>query len=483
MKVTKRFIKTGLLLVTLISFTGCGQKTRHKNPEQTALQTEEMNKNITSFRGVIKENDNEAGEIVFVNHNYDNEIVLKYSDATVAINKNGSRTPAELMEPGSIVDVDYEIGSQHVEHMEMDSEAWVIEGATDWEADTNKRIFTIADVKYKYNDTLVVVNDGRLVDVMCLNRVDKLRISGVGKKIYSINVLQGHGYIRPYNYDDFVGGTVSVGYIFNQPVMPDMLLVVPEGTYDVTMKFGNLTGTRTVQVERDAEASLDMDGFAKKGQENEGQVLFDIYPEGADVFVNGRQIDYRGLVPLSYGQHNVTVALSGYTTYKGTLTVNSPNPTVTIDLIDEVAEVNENGTRGQRKHDEKAVTATPEVTRTPVNDYNSTDIWNTKEPEITPVPSAQASSVEQNTSQEEKTATQDESEIVYDKEHVIKISGPEGAQVYLNGAYKGIAPCSFPKQIGTQTVTISNQAGVNESYTIVIKDDGKDVTWTFPELN
>lgn len=486
MKFAKCCEKLGLLLVTLILCSGCGQTGTQTTPQATPLQTEEADKNMASFRGVIKENDVYSGQIVFVNHNYDNEIVLKYSDATVAVNKNESQTPAELMEIGSIVNVDYDTVSQSIIRMETDSESWVIEGASGWSVDANSRVFTIAGVKYKYSDTLVVENDGRLVDVMCLNQIDKLRISGVGKKIYSVNVLCGHGYIRPYNYDDFVGGTVSVGYIFNQPVTSDMLLVVPEGIHDVTMKFGDITGTRTVQVERDAEAPLDMDGFVKKGQDNEGRVLFDIYPEGAEVFVNGRQIDYSGLVPLSYGQHNVTVALSGYTTYKGTLTVNSPNPTVIIDLIDEVAEINENGRRGTRKHDEKAskepAETEPSVTEPSVTEPSVTQTA-TKEPAAPAGPSQQESTVEKDTQRDEKPASQDEADIVYDKEHVIKISGPSGAQIYLNGAYKGIAPCSFPKQIGTQTVTVSNQAGDNESYTIVIKDDGKDVAWTFPELN
>ena len=54
--------------------------------------------------------------------------------------------------------------------------------------------------------------------------------------------------------------------------------------------------------------------------------------------------------------------------------------------------------------------------------------------------------------------------------------------MYLNGEYKGIAPCTFPKQIGNETITLSSSGYVTKSYTVVIANDNQDVTWSFPAL-
>jgi len=72
--------------------------------------------------------------------------------------------------------------------------------------------------------------------------------------------------------------------------------------------------------------------------------------------------------------------------------------------------------------------------------------------------------------------------IEYDKDHKITVKEPMGAEVYFNGEYKGIAPCSFPKVIGNETITLSRSGFQTKSYTVVIPNDGQDVTWSFPEL-
>ena len=70
----------------------------------------------------------------------------------------------------------------------------------------------------------------------------------------------------------------------------------------------------------------------------------------------------------------------------------------------------------------------------------------------------------------------------YDNQHTITVSAPIGASVYMDGTYKGVAPCSFPKKIGTVTITLSMSGLQTKSYTMKTVNDSKDIAWSFPDL-
>ena len=60
--------------------------------------------------------------------------------------------------------------------------------------------------------------------------------------------------------------------------------------------------------------------------------------------------------------------------------------------------------------------------------------------------------------------------------------GPDGAAVYLDNVYQGVAPCKFTKIIGSQTITLSKTGYLSKSYSVNILDNNKDIKLDFPEL-
>lgn len=46
----------------------------------------------------------------------------------------------------------------------------------------------------------------------------------------------------------------------------------------------------------------------------------------------------------------------------------------------------------------------------------------------------------------------------------------------------GIAPVTYTKSAGSHTITLRKQGYITKSYNIEVPDDGKDVTYAFPEL-
>ena len=69
-----------------------------------------------------------------------------------------------------------------------------------------------------------------------------------------------------------------------------------------------------------------------------------------------------------------------------------------------------------------------------------------------------------------------------DSDHTITVSAPEGAEVYLDNVYKGLAPCTFTKVIGSQTITLRKDGYTTKSYSVDVLDDDQDVKFSFSDL-
>ena len=71
----------------------------------------------------------------------------------------------------------------------------------------------------------------------------------------------------------------------------------------------------------------------------------------------------------------------------------------------------------------------------------------------------------------------------YQESSTITISLPADTEVYQDNLYMGIAPVTYTKTAGTHTITLRKEGYITRSYSIEVPDDGKDVTYSFPDLD
>ena len=67
-------------------------------------------------------------------------------------------------------------------------------------------------------------------------------------------------------------------------------------------------------------------------------------------------------------------------------------------------------------------------------------------------------------------------------DYKIFVDAPEGAEVYLDGNYIGIVPCSFRKQAGTRVITLRKNGYATKSCTIQVGEEKKDISYSFADL-
>lgn len=384
---------------------------------------------------MVKKIDTAAQKITFYNVSFNTVEEYQYSGGTEILSQNSVDKSMSQVEPGQVYQYVTGSGSQMLTRMQEASDIQQLQEASVTVDAEKKQITVNGDTTYAYTDNLVVLSDGESIEPLEILDSDQVIFRGVKGLAYSLVVTKGHGYIKPTGYKDFLGGTLTVEGEAIVPVSKEMLLMVPEGQQKMSMVNGDLTGEVEVQVKRGQVTKVDMKKYQSQMPDT-ARVTFEIQPQGAELYVNGSLTDYSKKVPLKYGNHSIKVVLEGYNDYSGVVTIKDAGPTIRINLAEQEAQVDS-------------------------SDGSSSD-------------SSVSSDSDSSSSQSEQEKT--------DTDHKITVSAPAGAAVYINGTYKGVAPCSFTKVIGSVTLTLTKEGCTTKSYSVTITDDAQDVSWSFPDL-
>lgn len=428
---------------------------------------------------VVVEKDDENSAITFQNMQIGKQYTLTYNGATTIFDKHNETMSMAQIQVGDIVDITFLKSKKRLNSMKLSSAGWEFSDISRYTIDELTKQMTIAEDIYKLTDDTVIVSSGRQAELMDINAVDVLKVSGVGYNIYSIVVDKGHGYLRLTNDEYFVGGWIEVGQSVIQEVSEGMLLVVPEGTYDVQISNKGNGGVKQVIINRDEEVTLDVGDL--KGEEPKlGTVLFTISPKDATVYIDGEKVDISQAVTLEYGIHQMMVTADGYDTITQYIKVGQE--AAGIDVTMEESEDKEKETEEEStKEETKTESGEQESTENNTNNSNTntgntntnntnTNNTNTGSTNNTTV---SGNGVSSNTTANETSTTGN---------YKVYIDVPEGVEVYVDGNYVGIVPCSFTKTNGTHVVTLRKTGYVTHSYTIQLNEEDKDVNYSFNEL-
>ena len=266
--------------------------------------------------------------------------------------------------------------------------------------------------------TLVKQIQTEVIDCFCIPDSQ-----GIDNTVLSIQVEKGHGYLRLVNDENFVGGWIEIGQKQIQKITEDMLLVVPEGSYQVNISHKGGGGIKDVVINRNEETTLDIGDLAV-AETQYGMVLFSLSPSNADLYIDGSAVDASQPITLEYGIHQIIAKADGYKSLTQYLRVGQASAGIDV-VLDKVDADDE------------------------------------------------AESSESSETKEEDTTT---------GYYKVYVDAPEGAEVYLDGNYVGIAPCSFKKSAGSHVITLRCTGYETRSYTVSVDDEDRDISYSFADL-
>lgn len=366
---------------------------------------------------VLVGRDEKAGTMTFLNPDRELNYTLNVNGATRFYDKYGQILAAGRIKVGEVVDVAFLKEEKLLASVQLSKDAWSYDSVENYEIDTATKRLSVGSETYKLTDLTRYFSEGRSIELMDINSVDVLSIRGIGKQVLSVCVDKGHGYLRLANDEHFVGGWIEIGQTRIHKITEDMLLVVPEGSYQVNISNNGGGGIKNIDIYKNEETTLDI-GDLEVPQPEKGMVLFSLNPADAELYIDGVPVDTSYAITLEYGLHQLIARAEGYQSITRYIRVAQPSAGINVEL--------DLAGSGSEETDEEKETTT---------DY-----------------------------------------------YKVYVDAPLDAEVYLNGNYVGIAPCSFKKEKGTYVIILRKDGYVTKSYTVTIDDSEKDLSYSFADL-
>lgn len=363
--------------------------------------------------------------VTFLNLELGRRYTLTMDGTTKLTNKYGEGISLDQIAVGSIVNVTFIKSVKHLTSMQLSDQAWDYESVENYEINSLRNEVTIGEQVYKLSKNTQYLAGGRNIDKMDINAADILSFRGIDKTVLSISVEKGHGYLRLTNDENFVGGWIEIGQSNIQRITEDMLLTVPEGSYQVNITNNGSGGIKNVVINRNEEITLDI-GDLEVAAPKTGMVLFSLSPAKAALYIDGTETDASQPVVLEYGIHQLIVKASGYKSITQYLRVGQES--IGINIVLEAMDEN------SKNSSEKTTSSTTTSADTTTDYYK------------------------------------------------VYVNAPEGVEVFQDGSYVGISPCSFRKNAGTHVLTLRKNGYITRSYTIQVDSEDKDISLSFADL-
>lgn len=435
-KRTKIFILAVCLFLTGCAAVGQEKETGPDAVYDTGFTPAGINTYDSADRAVVVRKEKEEGTITLFNIPTGKNYTLRYDGTTHIRDKHGEAMSMEQIQPGNVVDVTFLKSRKALRTLTLAPEVWTNTVEGNYTINQNGRGITVGKDQYQLADNVMVVSEGGQISLEDINTCDSLYLQGIDRTIYSITIEKGHGYLRLANEEYFIGGWIEVGQALVRPVEEEMLLVVPEGSYQVLISNHGTAGVKNITVERGQEVTLDVGDL--KGEEiKRGSVIFALNPVTASVYIDGDKVDTEKAVEMDYGIHQMIVRAEGYKTITQYVKVGQPYATLDIELEQEESEEGVSGNT---------------LSGNTLSGNTAGEI-----PEGSAVVNATGG-------------------------YHINITAPEGAEVYYDGNYAGTVPVSLKKEEGLHVVTLRKSGCQTRSFTMQVDAEAKDISWAFSEL-
>ena len=419
-----------------------------------SIDTEDL---VYESTAMLVGKDEETGKLKFISVDQDKLFELEVTGKTPILGKHGNNLTLSQIPLGEILDVSYSIHSKDVRGLQISDEAWTFTDVTKFDINEEEGRMDVAGSTYKLPKTAIVSYGDELATFMDVTNVDTLTVKGYGRKVCSVIVERGHGYVRLMNDSYFEGGWIEVGQDIIKKVTEEMLIPVPEGSYHVRLTNRGYAAEEDVEIVRDEETVIDLSEVDVK-EVAIGHVEFDIVPDYAQLFIDGVMTDFEERVPLEYGIHHVHVELAGYKSIDSNIRISDKYANIDM-VLEEDTEEEETGTTVKKNNANAAPANLLDTSSTSSGSTSGTG------------PAASTSSTASTTAP------------VISNTRKVYVESPEGAEVFMDGMYVGIVPISFIKPAaGSHTITLSKNGYKTKSYTISVGSDDNDMTLSFSEM-
>jgi len=349
MRIQKKFMITAFLLSVMVFAGACGsrrqgtimqgrmgsastlqQKEEVLTEEEESTQEQENQGDLSGIY-LLKQIDTANKTVYLMKAGNGRQVQYGFTTTTLFLDKYGNSKSQTSFLSGEAVEIQTDSKTEELKKLWITDRVWVQDEITNYSVAPDSHAITIGKTKYSYDGDLPVFSGAEVLGQDMIDSGDEIRVVGMDKKILSLSIMKGHGYLQLVNTEIFDGSFICIGDKIFEEVEPDSKITVPEGTYLVTVANDGYGGSREVTIERNMTVSLNLDELKGEGPKI-CKITFYVGIEGAVLLIDGKAVDYSQPVEVQYGVHSISVSAEGYDTVRNKLVVNSEEAEIEIGL-------------------------------------------------------------------------------------------------------------------------------------------------------
>lgn len=456
---------------------------------------------VNYHTGIIKQFAEDLSTVTIGEIGTGAEITGTFSGGTDITNSFGKKTTAAMLRIGDMVDIG--IGQDAVlASVRVSTSTWTYKGIFNLTIDPDLKKITISDTIYRYDDSLLILSNNEFVDMSQMSRLDVFDVCGIDNYIYLIKVASGHGVLKLQNIDAFLDGTLIIDDNEHHFITADSTeYTLSEGNHRVEITSGPLKVSETIRIDNRGTTNLDLLPYTPE-PEKYCSVTFRIEPYGAMLSIDGQQRSYGDPVSLPYGDHEISVTMSSYKPYFGTLSVSTETTVFSIALSydassytipsgsDETADASGTSTYDPSAQagssSQSGATASQNGNASSQTDAAASQTGN----DTTDISAGNSDGAEQGGSDSENSEDVSFSGssggiLVTSTDKFLVISGSDGCAVFVEDKYQGIlenGTLIIPKPLGTVHIRLTLEGYLTSSYTVTLEDDGENRFLELPAM-
>lgn len=199
--------------------------------------------------------------------------------------------------------------------------------------DAAKRMLSGEDESFEYGKKAMFFYKGEEISPRDLEPCDILRLKGVEDLVWSVEVLEYHGYIVVEHRENIKNGKFRLDEEEEIPLEEVERIAVSEGTHTITVTGDNIeTRTDNIFVETGEEYLCDL----SKAQEKVGVILINANVSDYKLYINGTLVDSSSPAVLPLGEYDLVILKNGYLEWNSHVTLDQATLSVNAELQKEI---------------------------------------------------------------------------------------------------------------------------------------------------
>ena len=276
---------------------------------------------------VLVESMLDAEEAVVYDIGTGERMTIMLTEKTTVTDEQNREIAYGGLEMGDLVMVKLDKDGKTVLSVDYGNDAIQIREMTGLKADTAKKRLTGEDDSYEYGEKALFLYEDEKISPKELEPCDLLEVKMVEDIIWSVDVLEYHGYIEVENAKNIKDGEFMLDEEEAVPLEEGMKVAVRAGQHEVTVTGSNIeTRKDTIFVEAGEDFIYDL----SKAQEKVGVIIVNANVSDYKLYINGTVAESPAVLPM--GEYDVVILKNGYHQWNQRVKLDKDSLTVNAEL-------------------------------------------------------------------------------------------------------------------------------------------------------